>query len=196
MLLACCLCREVAALSFLIEAKTEECFYETANAGDNVGVMFTVTKGGRLDIDIRMIDPFGTVISGEKKQSQGRYSFTAAHAGSYAVCFNNEMSSFSTKIIDMDIEVTEPDSYEEIEAATEEELIPLLEILTQLRDNVKNLLSDQKYLEMRDLAHIATNESTNNRVFWWGAFELIILFGSGLFQVFYLRRIFEKRSSI
>jgi hypothetical protein len=53
-LISCLLGAHVSAFSFDVEATREECFYETVPQGDSVGVMFQVTKGGFLDIDIQV----------------------------------------------------------------------------------------------------------------------------------------------
>ena len=42
----------------------------------------------------------------ESKQRQGDFVFTAQKAGEYRVCFNNEMSTFSDKMVDFEIAVS------------------------------------------------------------------------------------------
>jgi len=179
--------------SFFIEPNTEECFYEYAKQNDTIGIMFEVIRGGNRDIDVMAIDPNGKTVNSEKRQTEGRYSFSAQKTGNYAFCFSNIMSSVTQKIVDVDIEVGLPSAEEEPEMASEDELAPLVEALAELKYTMKKIVSDQKYLKMRDLAHAATNENTNSRVLWWSIFELAILVGSGFFQVFYLRRIFERK---
>jgi len=192
-----CFCN---GFSFFIEPRTEECFYETVVQGESVGLMFQVTKGGKLDLDVRILDANGKVINSEQRQTEGRYSFTAQVSGSHAFCFGNTMSSVTQKIVDIDIEVGPPSAEDDAVdldlVASDDELEPLVDSLAQLKDAMKKMLSDQKYLRMRDVAHRATNENTNSRVVWWSFFELVILVGSGFFQVFYLRRIFERKQGI
>lgn len=37
-----------------IDAHAEECFYERANSGTKMGLMFEVAEGGFLDIDVEV----------------------------------------------------------------------------------------------------------------------------------------------
>jgi len=42
------------AFTFTIEANREECFYEHAEQGDTIGIMYHVTSGGFLDINLQV----------------------------------------------------------------------------------------------------------------------------------------------
>lgn len=44
---------------------------------------------------------------------------------------------------------------------------------------------------VRERVHRNTAESTNARVKWWSIFQLAVLIGEGLFQVWWLKRFFE-----
>lgn len=47
------------------------------------------------------------VLEGEKER-QGDFVFTAQRAGDYKFCFNNEMSTYSDKVVDFEIAVSIP----------------------------------------------------------------------------------------
>ena len=66
--------------------------------------------------------------------------------------------------------------------------------LTELLQQVKD---EQSYIIVRERTHRNTAESTNARVKWWSIFQLGVLIGEGIFQVWWLKRFFEVcRSSI
>lgn len=44
---------------------------------------------------------------------------------------------------------------------------------------------------VRERTHRNTAESTNARVKWWSIFQLLVLIGEGIFQVWWLKRFFE-----
>lgn len=44
---------------------------------------------------------------------------------------------------------------------------------------------------VRERVHRNTAESTNARVKWWSMFQLAVLIGEGIFQVWWLKRFFE-----
>jgi hypothetical protein len=64
--------------------------------------------------------------------------------------------------------------------------------LTELVAQVKD---EQGYIVVRERTHRNTAESTNARVKWWSLFQLVVLLGEGLFQVWWLKRFFEVSSS-
>jgi hypothetical protein len=63
-------------------------------------------------------------------------------------------------------------------------VIQLSELLTQVKD-------EQGYIVVRERTHRNTAESTNARVKWWSIFQLGVLIGEGVFQVWWLKRFFE-----
>ena len=58
------------------------------------------------------------------------------------------------------------------------------EALAQVKD-------EQAYIVVRERTHRNTAESTNARVKWWSLFQLGVLIGEGVFQVWWLKRFFE-----
>lgn len=62
----------------------------------------------------------------------------------------------------------------------------LSELLSQVKD-------EQSYIVIRERTHRNTAESTNGRVKWWSIFQLGVLIGEGIFQVWWLKRFFEVR---
>lgn len=68
----------------------------------------------------------------------------------------------------------------------------LVKALFQLVSQVKD---EQQYIVMRERTHRNTAESTNARVKWWSIFQLGVLLGEGVFQVWWLKRFFEVCSN-
>jgi hypothetical protein len=60
----------------------------------------------------------------------------------------------------------------------------LSELVTQVKD-------EQGYIVVRERTHRNTAESTNARVKWWSLFQILILVGEGIFQVWWIKRFFE-----
>jgi hypothetical protein len=59
---------------------------------------------------------------------------------------------------------------------------------------IAQVKDEQSYIVVRERTHRNTAESTNNRVKWWSIFQIIVLLGQGVFQVWWLKRFFEVRS--
>lgn len=62
----------------------------------------------------------------------------------------------------------------------------LSELLDQVRD-------EHSYIIVRERTHRNTAESTNSRVKWWSIFQLGVVVGEGVFQVWWLKRFFEVK---
>jgi hypothetical protein len=66
--------------------------------------------------------------------------------------------------------------------------LPLVRQLSELLAQVKD---EQSYIVVRERTHRNTAESTNGRVKWWSIFQMGVLIGEGIFQVWWLKRFFE-----
>lgn len=66
-----------------------------------------MVTGGQYDVDVTLQNPKKEIIYKQIKTQYDSYSFTAEHAGIYIVCFSNEFSTFSHKLVYMDFQVGE-----------------------------------------------------------------------------------------
>ena len=62
-----------------------------------------------------------------------------------------------------------------------------------LSDLLNQVKDEQSYIVVRERTHRNTAESTNARVKWWSIFQLGVLVGEGIFQVWWLKRFFEVK---
>ena len=68
---------------------------------------------------------------------------------------------------------------------------PLEAEVKHLSDLLSQVKDEQSYIVIRERTHRNTAESTNGRVKWWSIFQLGVLLGEGIFQVWWLKRFFE-----
>jgi len=120
--------------------------------------------------------------------SSGDHSFTASQDGKYTYCFSNEHWSANSKEVSFNVHgiVYVPES-EAPQEPIERELKEMSELMATVKD-------EQGYIVVRERTHRNTAESTNARVKWWSLFQLGVLIGEGVFQVWWLKRFFEVRS--
>lgn len=62
-------------------------------------------SGGSFDLDYEVTGPEDKVILDGTKERQGDFVFTAQKIGDYKFCFNNDMSTYSDKVVDFEIAV-------------------------------------------------------------------------------------------
>lgn len=66
----------------------------------------------------------------------------------------------------------------------------------KLADNVQSIKNEQAYIVIRERIHRNTAESTNARVKWWSLFQIGVVAANSLFQIYYLKRFFEVKSTV
>lgn len=73
----------------------------------------------------------------------------------------------------------------------ERRLIQSSDLVRRLSDALAQVKDEQGYIVVRERVHRNTAESTNGRVKWWSIFQLAVVIGEGIFQVWWLKRFFE-----
>ncbi|KAF2159151.1 hypothetical protein M409DRAFT_61100 [Zasmidium cellare ATCC 36951] len=181
------------AHNILLRAHSRECFHEALHKDDRMTVTFQVGDrefggSGNLDIDFWIQAPAGNNLIDQRTVSSGDHSFEAKEDGKYTYCFSNEHWSANTKEVSFNVHgiVYVPES-EAPSDPLEKEVRSMSELLAQVKD-------EQGYIVVRERTHRNTAESTNSRVKWWSIFQLGVLIGEGVFQVWWLRRFFEVKS--
>ena len=134
---------------------------------------------------LQVLDPSGKNFIHERGVSSGDHSFDAHQDGKFEYCFSNEHWSASSKEVSFNVHgiVYVPET-EAPGDPLEAEVKQLSELLSQVKD-------EQSYIVIRERTHRNTAESTNGRVKWWSIFQLGVLLGEGIFQVWWLKRFFE-----
>ncbi|KAL2381080.1 hypothetical protein RJZ90_004152 [Blastomyces dermatitidis] len=175
--------------NILLRAHSRECFHEVLRKDDRMTVTFQAGDrefggSGNLDVSFWVEDPSGARLY-NKYSSSDEYSFTASRDGKYVYCFGNEAWSSNSKEVSFNVHgvVYVPESEVPIDPL-EAEVRLLSEELSQVKD-------EQSYIVVRERTHRNTAESTNGRVKWWSIFQLAIIIGEGIFQVWWLKRFFE-----
>uniref|UniRef100_A0A2S2PJ02 Transmembrane emp24 domain-containing protein n=1 Tax=Schizaphis graminum TaxID=13262 RepID=A0A2S2PJ02_SCHGA len=179
-----------------VDAHAEECFFDKVEVGSKLGLMYEISEGGFLDIDVKIIDPDGELIYEGLRESSGKYTFAATKKGAYTYCFSNQMSTMTPKVVLFSMEVTElekVDLEKDSQTGEEGEHKKLETMLRNLGSALTSVKHEQEYMNVRDRNHRAINESTNKRVVMWSFFESFVLLSMTVGQVYYLKRFFEVR---
>ncbi|KAH8338125.1 transmembrane emp24 domain-containing protein 2 [Drosophila kikkawai] len=188
------LCRIGDGFIVSVDAHNEECFFENVEGGTKFGVTFEVIDGGFLDVDIKITGPDNHVMHESEKESSGKYTFVAPAKGTYTVCFNNERSSMTPKLVMFSIDVGE--APQRAPGAPGEEEVghtKLEDMIRELSGTLTSVKHEQEYMHVRDKIHRSVNESTNSRVVLWSTFEALVLVLMTVGQVYYLKRFFEVK---
>ncbi|KAI8908770.1 endoplasmic reticulum vesicle protein 25 [Powellomyces hirtus] len=135
-------------------------------------------------------------------QGEQKFAFTAHDDAEVHFCFTNTLDAGSavrgaekkrTITLHIDTGAEAADLTEEIK---NKKLKPVEIELRRLEAILNEVSTEMDELRVREMAMRDVNESTNSRVKWFNTFTLIILIGSGLYQIAYLRRYFQAKKLI
>uniref|UniRef100_A0A0A9Z6L6 Transmembrane emp24 domain-containing protein A n=1 Tax=Lygus hesperus TaxID=30085 RepID=A0A0A9Z6L6_LYGHE len=73
---------------------------------------------------------------------------------------------------------------------------PIEQEVSALAASMHHLQTLQVQLRQQQKEHRKTVYSTNNSVLYWCVFQIVALIAMSLFQIFFLKRFLEKKSSL
>lgn len=178
-------------LTVKIGANEEECYYgQIHNVGSKIGFSYAVQAGGQFDIDLKIKSPRGQILFEETKRKQGEYSFSASETGEYEFCFSNDMSTFSEKTVEFDINI---DS--DVQATLPPQVAADTEVVERTINNIEDRTSTMSRLmgayKTRNNRNESTVKSTSSRIFYFSIFELLLMVGMGALQVTIVQLFFK-----
>ncbi|KCV69011.1 hypothetical protein H696_04431 [Fonticula alba] len=199
--------RPTPALTVELEQHDTVCFYQDAVANDRLLFTFSVLSGGDMDIDYEIRDPVGGVLHSGKKESDGEALFIADDPGEYALCFSNEMSTFSHKVIKFDVRIngeeamrpapvipkpraTPPSNPNASNQVVHNTLNTIDELFQEAYAAYDRIASNQGYYHTREKRNMFTVVQTERRVFWTTVIECLFIIGLALLQVYIVRSFF------
>lgn len=174
-----------------------KCIYEEINS--NVIVVGDFNAFDRNDpnlpiqVDVRVEDPEAHVISDKKGESTGQFAFTTKTAGEYKACFMvpDLQTAYRTKFkLDWRTGVAATD-WNSI--AKKEHLDALTVELRKLEDSIREVYSEMLLLQQREQEMRNISEETNQRVAWYSIASLAVCVLSAVWQLWYLKRFFQRK---
>ncbi|XP_063044703.1 transmembrane emp24 domain-containing protein 3 [Engraulis encrasicolus] len=183
-------------LTFELPDNEKQCFYEDLDSGVKFDIDFQVIAGGNYDVDCFVTDPLNNVLYQERKKQYDSFSHTTTLKGVYKVCFSNEFSTFSHKIV-----------YLDVRAGEERPLLPDMSrttALTQMEsaclsihEILKVVTDSQTWYRLREAQDRIRAEDINGRVSYWSIGETLFLFAVSIGQVLMLKSFFsEKKNNV
>jgi len=158
-------------------------------------------KGDGMQVNMHIHDAHGNDY-GKPKDVVGeqRVVFTSHTDAAFDVCFENFLTGSKyveqpRRHVELDIDIgADAKDWSAIQAT--EKLKPIETDLRRIEEMVAEVVAEMDYLRNREQKLRDTNESTNNRVKWFGfgtTFLLVALWG---WQIMYLRAYFRSKHLI
>lgn len=182
-------------LTFELPDSAKQCFFQEIDEGVESTIEFQVVTGGHYDVDVLLMDPKKNVIYKQVKKQYDSYTWTAAMTGEVSVCFSNEFSTFSHKLVYMDFQVGD----EEPLPGIGEHLTAMTQLETsaqEVHENLNGIIDYQTHHRLRETQGRKRGEDLNERVMIWSVFVTLSMIIVGISQVMVLKSFFsEKRPS-
>lgn len=179
-------------LTFELPESAKECFYQEIDKNVSSTLEFQVVTGGQYDVDVVLEAPNKEIIYKQQKTQFDSYPFVAAMSGVYKVCFSNEFSTFSHKLVYMDFQVGNesplPGLGEHVTVMTQME-----SSAEEVHKNLNSILDFQTHHRLREAQGRKRAEDLNERVLWWSVMETVVILAISIGQVFILKNFFNVR---
>lgn len=179
-------------LSFELADNAKECFFEEIHKNTSVTLEFQVVTGGQYDVDVSLFDPRKTKIYEQIKTQFDSHTFTTQLSGVYMICFSNEFSTISHKLVYMDLQVGEeaplPGLGEHITALTKME-----SSAQETHKSLSTIIDFQTHHRLREAQGRKRAEELNETVLWWSIIETAVIIVISIGQVMILKNFFTDR---
>eukprot|EP00008_Paramoeba_atlantica_P008531 CAMPEP_0201488526 /NCGR_PEP_ID=MMETSP0151_2-20130828/18750_1 /ASSEMBLY_ACC=CAM_ASM_000257 /TAXON_ID=200890 /ORGANISM="Paramoeba atlantica, Strain 621/1 / CCAP 1560/9" /LENGTH=217 /DNA_ID=CAMNT_0047873839 /DNA_START=58 /DNA_END=711 /DNA_ORIENTATION=- len=198
------------SLTLQVEPKTSECFFEEAkNDGDTLSVYFEVTRGGLLDI-VFIASFEGVELENQKyfsEETEGKFVHVSPRPGTYKICFDNQMSRWTAKVVDFDMFIGETHTIRKQKTETSAQVkmseMLLSEDLKKLEREAENIevtlektKRTQRHLLNREKLHLEVSNNSNSRAITMALLEAAVLISISVTQIFLVHHMFKRRISI
>ncbi|PHH87233.1 hypothetical protein CDD83_9139 [Cordyceps sp. RAO-2017] len=195
-IIACLASNVVAtALTYKVAAGEKACFYTDAKKeNEKVAFYFAVQSGGSFDVDYLVEGPGGKIILEGEKERQGDFVFTAQRTGEYSFCFDNEMSTFTEKMIDIEISSEHESRTAQLpskQGTSPEQTSVLEESIFKISGQLSTISRNQKYFRTRENRNFSTVNSTEKRIVNFSMIQIGLIVCMGALQVFIVRFFFQ-----
>lgn len=183
-------------LTFELPHNGKQCYYEELEKEVKFDIDFQVIAGGNYDVDCSVTDPQGNVLYNEKKKQYDSFSHTTALDGVYKVCFGNDFSTFTNKVVYLDFRYGEEKPlFGPVSKTTA--LTQLESSCVSIHEVLKVVVESQTWYRLREAQDRTKAEYLLERVTFWSIGETVLLFVIGVGQVMLLKSFFvDKKSSL
>ncbi|XP_051796101.1 transmembrane emp24 domain-containing protein 3 [Acanthochromis polyacanthus] len=183
-------------LSFELPDNDKQCFYEDLEKDVKFDIDFQVIAGGNYDVDCFVTDPQNNVLYNEKKKQYDSFSHTTTMKGEYKVCFSNEFSTFTHKVVYLDFRHGDEEPL--LQSMTRSTAMTQLESsCVAIHEILKVVADSQTWYRLREAHDRTKAEHLLERVTYWSIGETVLLFVIGIGQVMMLKSFFaDKKGSV
>ncbi|KHJ44658.1 Emp24/gp25L/p24 family protein [Trichuris suis] len=171
-------------LTFELPDNQVQCYYEEIEKGVDFVLEFQVITGGQYDVDLAVESPSGQTLYKEIRKQFGSFTWKTVESGTYKVCFSNEFSTFSHKMVYMDWQVGEVPALPKVD---QQKMMSLMEVVAgNIYDKLKQMDDSQTHHRLNEATGRKFAEELNDGVLLWSIGQTIVMVTIGIGQVSYV----------
>ncbi|GLJ46740.1 hypothetical protein SUGI_0985560 [Cryptomeria japonica] len=148
------------------------------------------------NISIKVSSPYGNSVYYTENVALGQFGFTASESGNYVACFwipNSPYGAVATVDLDWKVGVAAKDW----EMIAKKEKIEGVELeLRKIEVAIESIHENLLYMKSRESELREISEITNSRVAWFSIMSLTVCLSVSAWQLWHLKRFFEKKKLI
>ncbi|XP_001997873.2 transmembrane emp24 domain-containing protein 2 [Drosophila grimshawi] len=190
------ICRVVCGFLITVDSHETICFFDRAQEKDKVTISFEVMEGGFKDIAVHISGPNDDRLYEAESETSGKYTFAAINDGQYTLCFDNEKSTLTPKILMFHFIVVRDlthynDPHKRSDDVVEQSVLQAN--INELASLMTAIKYEQEYMHVRYKGHQEINDSAHFRIVAWSIFGPSLLLTMTLLEIYYLKRFFEVK---
>lgn len=178
-------------LTFELPDKEKQCFHEVIEQGVESVIDFQVLDGGKYDVDATLEAPTGQVLFRGIKKQADTYTWKADTTGVYTLCFSNEFSTFSHKLVYVDFEVGEEKPLPGIEHLPQ--MTKMESSSVNVHEHLNTIFDYQTHHRLMEAKGRRFAEDLCDSVMYWSMIETFIILMIGVGQVLILKSFFSYK---
>lgn len=148
-------------------------------------------------LQVSVTNPQGEIVLMHECEKEGRFAFTSHSGGEHQICITPLNTSPDVIRYNFSLVLEVGDSAMDYSEIARLEHLSAIELqIRRLNDKIRAMRAESKYQRLREEEFLATSEITNSRVLWLTLGQTVILIGSGVAQLMYLKRFFQSKKLV
>ncbi|KAL6964371.1 hypothetical protein U1Q18_035426 [Sarracenia purpurea var. burkii] len=151
-------------------------------------------------ISVKVTSPYGNNLHHQENVTHGQFAFTTSEGGNYLACFwvdGHHQGGGAAGAVSVSLDWKTGIAAKDWESVARKEKIEGLELeLRKLEGAVEAIHENLLYLRSKEAEMRTVSEATNSRVAWFSIMSLGICIVVSVFQLWYLKRFFQKKKLI
>ncbi|KAF7803637.1 transmembrane emp24 domain-containing protein p24delta3-like [Senna tora] len=148
-------------------------------------------------LGVKVTSPYGNTLHHKENATDGQFAFTTQETGNYLACFWVHGQNEAGGDVSVNLDWRTGIAAKDWDSVARKEKIEGVELeLKKLEGAVEAIHENLIYLKSREAEMRTVSEKTNARVAWFSIMSLGICIAVSAFQLWHLKRYFQKKKLI